>query len=53
MEYHYLMIMLLSHWYDFSDVGTEKLVKKLELHAILWFSIGISDPKSYDSIQIS
>ncbi|XOD68074.1 MAG: transposase [Flavobacteriales bacterium Tduv] len=28
MKYLYLKIMLLSHWYNFSDVGTKELMKK-------------------------
>ncbi|XOD66911.1 MAG: hypothetical protein ACMUEL_02485 [Flavobacteriales bacterium Tduv] len=47
-------MMLLNHWYDLSDVETEKFSERiLELHALLWFSIGRSDPISYDSMQIS
>ncbi|XOD67991.1 MAG: hypothetical protein ACMUEL_08955 [Flavobacteriales bacterium Tduv] len=45
-------MMLLSYWYDLSEVGTEELVKKLELHKILWFLIGISESRLYDSMQI-
>ncbi|XOD67482.1 MAG: hypothetical protein ACMUEL_05930 [Flavobacteriales bacterium Tduv] len=47
-------MMILGHWYDFSDVGMEELVKRpLELHALFWFSIGRSNSRSYDSMQIS
>ncbi|XOD67912.1 MAG: hypothetical protein ACMUEL_08490 [Flavobacteriales bacterium Tduv] len=46
-------MMLLNYWYDLNDVGMEELVKDLEPHEILWFSIGKSDPISYDSMQIS
>ncbi|XOD66499.1 MAG: transposase [Flavobacteriales bacterium Tduv] len=28
VEYPYLRIILLSHWYDLSDLGTEKLMKE-------------------------
>ncbi|XOD66874.1 MAG: hypothetical protein ACMUEL_02265 [Flavobacteriales bacterium Tduv] len=28
VEYRYLTMMLLSKWYDLSDVGTEELVKE-------------------------
>ncbi|XOD66618.1 MAG: transposase [Flavobacteriales bacterium Tduv] len=46
--------LLLSNWYDLSDVEMEKLLKtSISLHDLFWFSIGRSDPRSYDSMQIS
>ncbi|XOD66634.1 MAG: hypothetical protein ACMUEL_00860 [Flavobacteriales bacterium Tduv] len=39
-------MMLLSNGYNLSDVGTEELVKKLEMYELFWFSIERSSPIS-------
>ncbi|XOD68215.1 MAG: transposase [Flavobacteriales bacterium Tduv] len=35
-------IMLLSHWYDLSDVGTEELVKE-DLNCMRFFGFRLED----------
>ncbi|XOD67244.1 MAG: hypothetical protein ACMUEL_04535 [Flavobacteriales bacterium Tduv] len=47
-------MMLLNHWYDFTDVVNGRIGKRFyKLHTFLWFSIGRLDPISYDSMKIS
>ncbi|XOD66791.1 MAG: hypothetical protein ACMUEL_01780 [Flavobacteriales bacterium Tduv] len=47
-------MILLSHWYDLSDVGTEELVKDYIFCIRLCnLSIERSDSRLYDSMQIS